>query len=650
MPIGKSVKGQAMSKASDRQKTDSGDNHAFQADTAKLLHLLIHSVYSDKDIFLRELVSNAADACDKLRYQAIAKPDLLAGDPDFKITVTLDTANKVISVADNGIGMGKTGLISDLGTIARSGTRAFVDKLKDAKDGTGLIGQFGVGFYSAFMVAHTIEVFSAAAGSKTVWCWRSDGAESFSVSAVKKSDDLWRARGTEVRLHISDEGKDYLDAFRLRTILQTYSSHIPFPVFLVEVKDGVQSEPEQVGDATAIWMRSKSQVKAEEYREFYGQVSGQFEDPLATIHYRAEGRQEYSVLAFLPTSQPFDLFDPARKSRMKLYVRRVFITEEADILPPYLRFVRGIIDSEDLPLNISREMLQENPLLKAIGSGIAKRVLGEIKKIADKEPEKYETFWTAFGAVLKEGLYEDPSKRDDLFELTRFRTSSSDDAWRSLKDYIADMRDNQTAIYYMTGTDAARLASSPQLEGYRARGIEVLLLSDPVDSFWVATALGFDGKPFKSVTQGAADLDQIKPVADGDKGEKSSAPGLAILLTRFKEILGDTVAEVAESSRLTDSVSCLVAPADGPDRSLEKILARQSGEEVGTAPILEINPTHPLIRDLASKADQSGGVGADLMEDMAWLLFDQARIADGEAPHDPAEFSRRFSRRIAENL
>lgn len=639
-----------MSKKSDTQKADSGDNHTFQADTAKLLHLLIHSVYSDKDIFLRELVSNAADACDKLRYQAIAKPDLLAGDPDFKITVTLDSANKLISVADNGIGMGKADLIANLGTIARSGTRAFVDKLKDAKDGTGLIGQFGVGFYSAFMVAHTIEVFSAAAGSKTVLCWRSDGAESFSVSSVKKSDGHWRSRGTEVLLHVSDEGTDYLDAFRLRGILQTYSSHIPFPVFLVEIKDGEPGEPEQIGDATAIWMRPKSKVKESEYKEFYGQVSGQFEDPLATIHYRAEGRQEYSVLAFLPSSQPFDLFDPARKSRMKLYVRRVFITEDADILPPYLRFVRGIIDSEDLPLNISREMLQENPLLKTIGSGIAKRVLGEIKKIAEKEPEKYETFWTAFGAVLKEGLYEDPTRRDDLFELARFRTSSSGDATRSLKDYVADMKDNQTAVYYMTGTDAGRLTSSPQLEGYRARGIEVLLLSDPVDSFWVATALGFDGKPFKSVTQGAADLDDIEATDKDGKSEKPSAPGLAKLLTRFKEILGETVAEVAESNRLTDSVSCLVAPTDGPDRSLEKILARQSGEDTSTAPILEINPGHPLIRDLAEKADKSDGVGVDLMEDMAWLLFDQARIADGEAPHDPAEFSRRFSRRIAENL
>ncbi len=650
MPIGKSVKRQAMSKTNEKQNTGTDDSHAFQADTAKLLHLLIHSVYSDKDIFLRELVSNAADACDKLRYQAIAKPDLLAGDPDFRITVTLDSANKLISVADNGIGMGKAELISNLGTIARSGTRAFVDKLKEAKDGTGLIGQFGVGFYSAFMVAHGIDVFSAAAGSKSVWCWRSDGAESFSISSVKKSDDHWRPRGTEVRLHISDDGKDYLDAFRLRTILQTYSSHIPFPVFLIEVKDGEAGDPEQIGDATAIWMRSKSDVKESEYKEFYGQVSGQFEDPLATIHYRAEGRQEYSVLAFLPTSQPFDLFDPARKSRMKLYVRRVFITEEADILPPYLRFVRGIIDSEDLPLNISREMLQENPLLAAIGSGIAKRVLGEIRKIADKEPEKYETFWTAFGAVLKEGLYEDPAKRDDLFELARFRTSLSGEAWRSLKDYVADMQDKQTAIYYMTGTDAGRLASSPQLEGYRARGIEVLLLSDPVDSFWVATALGFDGKPFKSVTQGAADLDEIAVTEDGEKSEKPSAPGLAILLTRFKEILGDTVAEVAQSNRLTDSVSCLVAPMDGPDRSLEKILARQSGEDTSTAPILEINPAHPLIRDLAAKAEKKDDVGADLMEDMAWLLFDQARIADGEAPHDPAEFSRRFSRRIAENL
>ncbi len=638
-----------MSKANETATTNDGDNHAFQADTAKLLHLLIHSVYSDKDIFLRELVSNAADACDKLRYQAIAKPDLLAGDTDLKVIVTLDKENKRISVADNGIGMGKAELVANLGTIARSGTRAFVDKLKEANDGNNLIGQFGVGFYSAFMVADQIEVFSVAAGSKSAWCWQSDGEQSFTVSPVKKSDAHWRARGTEINLHISQDGADYLDVNRMRAIMETYSSHIAVPVFLVEIKDGETGEPMQVGDATAIWMRPKKDIKDTEYKDFYGQVSGQYEDPLATIHYRAEGRQEYSVLAFLPASQPFDLFDPARKSRLKLYVRRVFITDEADILPSYLRFVRGIIDSEDLPLNINREMLQQNPLLAAIGTGVAKRVLKEIGDIAKNDSEKFETFWDAFGPVLKEGLYEDLAKRDELFELTRFKTSSSKDKWRSLKDYVADMKDKQAAIYYMTGTDAARLENSPQLEGYRARGIEVLLLSDPVDSFWVVTALGFDGKPFKSVTQGGEDLDEIEAVEDKTDADKS-APELAKLLTRFKEILGDVVVAVNKSTRLTDSVSCLVAPAEGPDRSLEKILARQSGEDVDSAPVLEINPTHPLILELAEKIGQADGIAPELAEDMAWLLFDQARIADGEAPHDPAAFSQRFSRRIAENL
>lgn len=635
-----------------KTKTDGDDRHQFQAETARLLHLLIHSVYSDKDIFLRELVSNGADACDKLRYKAIEKPELIAGDPEFRITVILDTAAKQIHVDDNGIGMSKADLVANLGTIARSGTRAFVDKLKDNKDGTNLIGQFGVGFYSAFMVADRIEVFSTAAGSKTCWKWESDGAEAFTLSAVKKSEDGYRTRGTEVRLHISDDAAAYLEAHKVRSILKTYSSHIPVPVDLVEVKDGKPEDAEQIGDATAIWMRPKSELKEDDYKEFYSQVSGQFDEPLATIHYRAEGRQEYSVLAFLPTMQPFDLFDPARKSRLKLYVRRVFITDEADILPSYLRFVRGVIDSEDLPLNISREMLQENPLLAAIGTGIAKRVISEIGKIAKKDAEKYDKFWEAFGPVIKEGLYEDPSRRDELFEIARFKTSAGGDAWRSLKDYVAAMGENQTAIYYITGTDAARLAASPQLEGYKARGIEVLLLSDPVDSFWVTTALGFDGKPFKSITQGTDDLDEI----GGEKTDKTDdqpqadAGGLATLLSRFKEILGDAVADVKGSTRLTDSVSCLVAPNEGPDRTLEKILSRQAGDATGIAPILEINPSHPLVTRLAENLGGKKPPEAELIEDMAWLLFDQARIADGDAPHDPAAFSRRFSKRLADTL
>ncbi len=628
------------------------ESHAFRAETSRLLHLLIHSVYSDKEIFLRELISNAADACDKLRYAAIAKPDLIADDPEFRISITTDPQSKTLCVEDNGVGMGHDDLVDNLGTIARSGTMAFMDQLKEAVDGANLIGQFGVGFYSAFMVADRIEVISVAAGDNKVWRWQSDGTESFVLSELEKDDPDYRARGTKVRLHISDEQSEFLEGHRLKGIVATYSSHIPVPIFLIEVdKDGKPGEGEQLGDATALWVRSKSEIKPEEYKEFYGQVSGHYDDPLRTIHYRAEGRQEYTVLAFIPGSQPFDLFDPARKSRMKLYVRRVFITDDADLLPSYLRFVRGIVDSEDIPLNISREMLQNNPLLESIGKGIAGRVLTEITKLAEKEPELYAQFWDHFGAVLKEGIYEDPERRDPLLELARFSTSLADKG-RSLKDYVADMKENQTSIYYMAGEEGDRLAASPQLEGYRARGIEVLLLSDPVDNFWTMTTLGYDGKPFKSITQGEAELAEI-PLDDKDSDdakplEKAEGAPLASLLAKFKEILGPSVSDVRESARLTDSASCLVAASGGPDRNLEKMMAHQPGQVAASPPILEINPSHALVRGLAEKIGDKEA--RETIEDIAWLLFDQARIVEGESPLDAAEFCRRLTANLTKAL
>jgi len=628
------------------------ESHAFRAETSRLLHLLIHSVYSDKEIFLRELISNAADACDKLRYEAISRPDLTADDPDFKISITADGQASTLCVEDNGIGMSHDEMIENLGTIARSGTKAFMEQLKDAADGTSLIGQFGVGFYSAFMVAERIDVISVAAGESKVWRWQSEGEEKFEISEVARDDADFRTRGTLVRLHIGEDNKKYLDEHQLKSTVDTYSSHIPVPIFLIIVEDGKPGDPEQLGDATALWTRSKSEIKPEEYKEFYGQVSGHFDDPLRTIHYRAEGRQEYSVLAFIPGMKPFDLFDPARKGRMKLYVRRVFITDDADLLPPYLRFVRGIVDSEDMPLNISREMLQNNPLLDNIGKGITSRVLSEIGKMAEKEPDAFLAFWDNFGPVVKEGLYEDAERRDELLEIVRFRTTTASDEWRSLKDYVGDMKDNQTAIYYMTGEEAERLKASPQLEGYKARGIEVLLLSDPVDNFWTMAALGYDGKPFKSVTQGETDLASF-PLEDEDEDdndpvEKAEGASFATLLAMFKEILGDAVSDVRESDRLTKSVSCLVAPTGGPDRNLEKILAQQSGQSGGAAPILEINAGHALVRGLTEKVGDKDTRPA--IEDIAWLLYDQARIVEGENPHDAAAFCERLTASLTKAL
>ena len=630
---------------------ETGESHSFRAETARLLHLLIHSVYSDKEIFLRELISNAADACDKLRYETISRPDLMADDPEFRISITTDPAAKTLEVEDNGIGMGHDDLVENLGTIARSGTKTFIDQLKDAADGSSLIGQFGVGFYSAFMVSDRIEVISVAAGEDKTWHWQSDGAETFEITEIDKDDPDFRQRGTMVRLHVSDDGAEFLEDFRLKGIISTYSSHISVPIFLTKIEEDKAGEAEQLGDATALWARPKSEIKAEEYKEFYGQVCGQYDDPMRTIHYRAEGRQEFTVLAFIPSSQPFDLFDPARKGRMKLYVRRVFITDDADLLPPYLRFVRGVVDSEDIPLNISREMLQNNPLLDAIGKGITSRVVSEITKIAEKDSEQYIQFWDQFGAVLKEGLYEDAERRDPLLELARFRTTATDN-WRSLKDYIGDIKENQTAIYYMTGEEAERLKASPQLEGYKARGIEVLLLSDPVDNFWTMTALGFDGKPFKSITQGEADLTAIpveeKNGDDPKSTEKAKGAPFATLLTMFKDVLGDTVSEVRESARLTDSASCLVAPAGGPDRSLEKMMARQDGQSTTSAPVLEINSGHALVRGLTDKVNDANA--RETVEDIAWLLYDQARIVEGESPHDAAAFCRRLTESLTKTL
>ncbi len=617
--------------------TKKSNQHQFQAEVEKLLHLMVHSVYSEREVFLRELISNAADACDKLRYQAIAQPDLLAGDPDLKITIAADPQAKTVTVADNGIGMTKAELIDNLGTIARSGTQAFMQQAEAGADTPDLIGQFGIGFYSAFMVAGTVTVRSRKAGAKTASVWTSNGTGSFSVDADKTRQAP--ERGTTITLSLRDDAEEFLDEARLETIVRTYSDHITHPILL----KGDQEVDRQLNSANALWARSKSDVTEDQYKEFFGHVSGVYSDPALTLHYKAEGRNEYTVLVFVPGEQPFDLYDPERRGRQKLYVRRVFITDDAEILPPYLRFVRGVIDSEDMPLNISREMLQDNPTVHAITKAVTNRVLSELKKLSQNDAEAFAKIWQAFGAVIKEGLYEDMARRDQLFEIARFRTTRSDGETVSLKDYVANMAENQTAIYYLTGDDAAKAAASPQLEGFKARNLEVLLLTDPVDSFWVRTALGFDGKPFKSVTQGSADLDDI-PLADKDEdkpAEDTAATGTLVAL--IKQSLGDKVADVRTSSRLTDSPVCLVANDQNLDRSIEKLLSKQSGTGVTvSAPVLEINPHHELIAALAEKAKASGT--STEMEDAAELLLDQAHILDGEPVSDPTGFANRLTR------
>ncbi len=633
--------------ATKTQEKSTEEKHEFQAEVAKLLHLMVHSVYSERDVFLRELISNAADACDKLRYEAISKPKIFSGDTELEITLTADKKAKTLTIADNGIGMNRDELIDNLGTIARSGTKAFMDAVAAGKDKSGdvnLIGQFGVGFYSAFMVADTVEVRSRRAGEKSGWLWTSDGSGSFTVT----EDEAAPARGTAITLNIKKDDKEFLEAFRIEKIVRDYSDHVAIPIKLVEIEKGKPGEPRQVNEASALWTRPKKDITKEQYREFFGHVSGGlFGEPAVTIHYRAEGRHEYQVLLFVPSEKPYDLYDPERRGRQKLYVRKVFISEDAEILPPWLRFVRGVIDSEDMPLNISREMLQNNPIVGQIRKAVTKRVLTELKKYAKKDSEAYAGVWNSVGPVLKEGIYEDMERRDELFELARFTTTAStaEAPMRTLADYVEGMKDNQTAIYYITGEDADAISASPHLEGFRARGVEVLLLSDPIDSFWTANALGYEGKPFRSITQGIADLDDIEPDAKQDKKDKASKSdeeATGALIAAMKTALGDKVSDVRESKRLTDSPVCLIAGDGGLDRNLEKLLSRQQAPGVQkSAPILEINPTHGLVQVLAGQAKK--GADSALVHDAAQLLLDQAFILDGEPVGDPTDFAKRMT-------
>jgi molecular chaperone HtpG len=617
---------------------------SFEADVSRLLHLMVHSVYSDKEIFVRELVSNAADACEKLRYEAIAKPELTESGP-FVISVALDPDKKTLTVSDNGVGMTREDLTAGLGTIARSGTKAFLDKLtaEDAsKEAQALIGQFGIGFYSAFMVADEVLVETRRAGDSHAFRWSSDGQGSFTIVPLELEEAP--ERGTRVILHFNDASKEFLDSWRVERIIKEHSGAVAVPIDFVD-KPG--AEPKRLTDGAAIWAKPKSEVKPEDYTEFYRGLAGQFDEPALTLHWRAEGRHEYTVLAFIPGSRPFDLFDPSRKSRNKLYVRRVLITEDADILPGWLRFVRLVVDSADLPLNVSREIIQKSDVFAAIRKGVTNRVVQELGKLAESEPEKFAKVWENFGPVIKEGLYEDPERRDGLYKIARFASTAKPEGGRTLTEYVASFRENQTAIYYLTGDDAKRLAASPQLEGFKARGVEVLLLSDPVDAFWVSTAAGFDGKPFKSVSQGAADIKSIALV-EGASSPVEASGEVATLLAFFKQTLEKEVAEVRPSDRLTDSVACLIASDFGPDRQLEKMLAMHGRINERAKPILEINPSHPLTVALAHRFRD--GKDKPLVEDSAWLMLDEARLLEGGQVEDPPAFAGRLRRVLEKAL
>jgi molecular chaperone HtpG len=625
-----------------------GQSHAFQAEVAELLNLMVHSVYSETDIFLRELISNASDACDKLRYEAIARPDLLAGNDRLAIRITPDAKAGTLAIADSGLGMTQQELIDNLGTIARSGTKAFLSGLAEAKDGpkegNGLIGKFGVGFYSAFMVADRIEVTSRRAGSDETWVWRSEGGAGFDVAPASEEQAARVPRGTEVLLHLKADDKKYAERFELERVVRTYSDHILFPIELVDGEGDKKGEARQINAASAPWQRSRSELKPEDYTQAYKSIANAFDEPAVTLHYRAEGRQSYAVMLFVPTMRPFDMADPERKGRVKLYVRRVYITDDANLLPAYLRFVRGVVDSEDLPLNISREMLQNNPQVTAIRNAVTGRVLGELESTADKDADKYKTIWEAFGPVLKEGLYEDHERRAQLLGLCRFASTASDEL-RSLRQYVADLKPNQTEIYYLVGESLERLKANPKLEAARARGIEVLLLADPIDAFWTIMPSDWEGKPLKSLSQGDIDFGLV-PLLDNNTPSPDATEADKDVLKAVKDALGDQVSEVRASQRLTDSPACLVAASGARDRELERLLARQERGS-GAKPVLELNLRHTLVQALArSVGDKKESDVADLSA----LLLAQAQILDGEVPSDPAAFARRINALIVRGL
>lgn len=622
----------------------SAETLGFQTEVKQLLQLMIHSLYSNQEIFLRELVSNASDACDKLRFEAIDRPELLEGDGEMRIRVEYDAEQSTITISDNGIGMNRDDAIANLGTIARSGTKEFFsqltgDKQKDAQ----LIGQFGVGFYSSFIVASKVSVLSRRAGDAETEgvLWESEGTGEFSVSPAEKAD-----RGTSVTLYVRDDAKEFLDGWRLRSVLRRYSDHISLPVQMLkeewdEEKSAQvkQNEWETVNQANALWTRSRNEVSDEQYHEFYKHIAHDFDEPLAWTHNRVEGRSEYTQLLFIPKRPPFDLWDRDAKHGVKLYVKRVFIMDDAEqLLPSYLRFVRGVIDSADLPLNVSREILQESRDVRSIREGSARRVLGLLEDLAENKPEQYAEFWQHFGQVLKEGTGEDPKNSEKVAGLLRFASTHNDNAVQdvSFADYIGRMKEGQDKIYYVTADSYAAAANSPHLEVFRKKGIEVLLLSDRVDEWMLSYLHEFDGKALVSVAKGGLDLAALEDEAE-KKQQEEIAEQFKPLVERLTASLGEQVKEVRITARLVDSPACVVVDENEISPHLLRMLQAAGQETPEVKPILELNPDHALIARLAETDEAE-------FDEWAALLLDQAMLAEGAALKDPAAFVRRLNK------
>ncbi len=602
----------------------------FQAEVKQLLRLMIHSLYSNREIFLRELVSNASDACDKLRFEALGDAGLYESDPALQIEVLFDKDTKTLTVRDNGIGMSREEVIENVGTIARSGTKAFLEALEQdkAKD-AALIGQFGVGFYSSFIVAERVELLTRRAGLTAGHGvrWVSDGSGQYTLETIERA-----ARGTEVILHLKDDASEFLDGWRLRQIIRRYSDHITLPVMMrSESEEG--GETERVNSASALWARAKSEISDEEYAEFYKHVAHDWEAPLAWTHNRVEGRNEYTSLLFIPARAPFDLWDRDRMHGVKLYVKRVFIMDDAEkLMPRYLRFVRGVIDSNDLPLNVSREILQSSAVIDSIRAGSVKKILGQLEQMAENEAEKYATFWKEFGQVLKEGPAEDFANREQIARLLRFASTQDSAAGPvvSLKAYLERMQEGQDAIYYIIADTLAAALNSPHLEAFRKKGLEVLLLSDRVDEWLVSHLREFEGKPLKSVTRADVKLDEE------DKHPEAEQAG--DLIERFKTALGESVSDVRISTRLVDSPSCVVTDEHDMSLHLQRLLKEAGQSAPAVRPILELNVSHPLVARLKSIEDDAR------FSDWARLLLEQAILAEGGALDDAAGFVRRLNR------
>ncbi len=599
------------------------EQHTFGAEVGRLLDLVVHSLYSEREIFLRELVANAADAVDRRRFEALTD-QTLAPPADAKIRIVPDKEASTLLITDDGIGMTRQELIDNLGTIARSGTRAFAQNLASAKpeDRPSLIGQFGVGFYSAFMVADRVEVTSRKAGSDEAFTWASEGAGQFTLAPATREQP-----GTDIVLHMKADASEYLEPIRLETVIRKWADHITLPITVFQ--DG---KDQPANEGTALWRKAKADTGEQSYKEFYRHLGHYFDEPWSTLHWRVEGTLEYFCLLFIPGMKPFDVVENDRDAHVRLHVRRMFITDKADLLPHWLRFVSGVVDTEDLPLNVSREMLQTTPVLARIRKALIGRMLAELKS-RGKDEDDYKKFWENFGAILKEGVWEDNDHRAEIAPLLRFH-SSTQDGWTSLPDYVSRMKDGQDTIYYLTGDNVAAMKTSPQLEGFRAKGIEVLLMADSIDSFWPERLDSFEGKTLRSVTQSAKDL-----TADEDQ------PDISPLLAAMKTALGDRVADVRASARLTDSAVVLSSDGMGPDLAMQRLMRRAGRAMMPAKPVLEINPRHKLIETLSAKLDDTA-----LIAEAAETLLDLAHVQEGDRPADATAFARRVTTLLAGSL